>query len=267
MSTATQTLGKKLLRVGTLLPTLLLTLAGCATHIQAPPSSPALQSYSAAMQTYGRVLKQHVDTQGRVDFAGIAQAPQALEQVVRFIGEQSPASHPALYSTPNAVKAYHLNAYNALAMYAVVQEGIPKALKGYTFARFFLLNTVNVGGQSQSLYAYENNVIRKLGDARVHFALNCMSVGCPTLPQQPFSADTLDTQLDQEARAFFASPKHLRVEGNTVYVSEILKFFTADFLAVAPSLPAYINRYAPSPVPLDAKVQFIPYDWTINKQP
>jgi hypothetical protein len=213
------------------------------------------------------MLARHVDAQGRVNFAAIAKAPQQLESVVQFIAEESPANHPERYPTANAIKAYHLNAYNALAMYAVVQEGIPNALKGYTFARFFLLNTVNVGGQSQSLYAYENKIIRKLGDPRVHFALNCMSVGCPSLPQQPFSADTLDAQLDKEARAFFAAPKHLRVEGNTVYVSEILKFFTQDFLDVAPSLPAYINRYAPSPVPLDAKVQFIPYDWSINRQP
>lgn len=248
-----------------LLPSL--GLLGCSTLIEPPKATQAPATYPQAMAMFDAVLKKHVDAQGRVNFAAIAQSPGALESVVRFVAQESPATRPAVYDTPEKVLAYHINAYNALAMYAVVKEGIPKSLTGLTFFRFFLFNRVVVGGESMSLYSYENKIIRKLGDPRIHFALNCMSVGCPQLPQDIFDPARLNQQLEGEAREFFADPRQLVVKDNVVMVSEILKFFTEDFLAVAPSLPIYINKYAPKPVPLDGKVEFIKYDWTVNRWP
>ena len=55
--------------------------------------------------------------------------------------------------------------------------GIPETLAGVRKIGFFALGKVQVGGEAISLYDYENKVIRPLGDARIHFALNCMSVG------------------------------------------------------------------------------------------
>ncbi|MCI0400628.1 MAG: DUF547 domain-containing protein [Gammaproteobacteria bacterium] len=49
-----------------------------------------------------------------------------------------------------------------------------------------------------SLYAYENDVIRKLGEPRVHFALNCVALGCPILPKKPFTGKWLDAELERE---------------------------------------------------------------------
>jgi hypothetical protein len=56
-------------------------------------------------------------------------------------------------------------------------------------------------------------------------------------------------------------------ERRVVRISEILSFYTEDFLADAPSLVAYVNRYRPAPVPEDYEVEFIDYDWRINNQP
>jgi uncharacterized protein DUF547 len=44
-----------------------------------------------------------------------------------------------------------------------------------------------IGGRAMSLYAYESDIIRKLGEPRIHFALNCSALGCPILPSTPFS--------------------------------------------------------------------------------
>ncbi|MGH3849573.1 MAG: DUF547 domain-containing protein, partial [Pseudonocardiaceae bacterium] len=112
-------------------------------------------------------------------------------------------------------------------------------------------------------------VIRRLGEERVHFALNCMAVSCPRLPRMPFHAATLDAELAREARQFFAEPRNVEVDtaGRTVRLSEILSFYPEDFLAKAPSLIAYANRYRATPIPADYRVAFIPYDWTVNRQP
>jgi hypothetical protein len=102
----------------------------------------------------------------------------------------------------------------------------------------------------------------------VHFALNCMAASCPRLPQQPFAADELDRELDAAARAFFAEPRNVAVDLSMreLHLSEILSFYTEDFLAKAPSLPAYVNRWRTDKVPEDYRVTFFPYDWTINRQ-
>ena len=96
-----------------------------------------------------------------------------------------------------------------------------------------------------------------------------MSVSCPRLPREPFAAARLNEQLEREATFFFNESRNVQVDDarRQLRLSEILDFFPADFLASAPSLTAYVNRYRASQVPESYTVVFIPYDWTINRQP
>jgi hypothetical protein len=238
--------------------------AGCASvpgpQVAAPTGEP--------IDAWTRVLERFVDERGRVDFDGLARDRADLDRYVAWVYAVGPNNRPEQFPTPQHVLAYHLNAYNALAMYNVIEDGIPTALTGFKKIDFFLLRRIRVGGESTSLYTYENSVIRKLGDERIHFALNCMSIGCPRLPREPFRAATLDAVLDREARFFFGESRNLMVDdpARAVRVSEILRFFTGDFLAKSPSLVAYVNRYRATPIPADYAVSFIPYDWTVNTQ-
>jgi hypothetical protein len=214
------------------------------------------------------VLQRFVNEHGEVDFQGLATDPGELKAFVNYVGTVSPDSAPSLFPTREAKLAYHINAYNALSMYNVIESGIPKSLSGLIKVRFFGLKRFQIGGTSMSLYRYENDVIRPLGDERVHFALNCMSVGCPRLPRMPFLPEKLNDQLEQEARKFFGEPRNLEVlpEKRVVRLSEILKFYKEDFLAHSPTLIAYVNRYVNEKIPEEYRVEFVDYDWTINDQ-
>jgi hypothetical protein len=249
---------------------------GCTTFY-GPPGSPAEVVSSpearmkAAIGAWDKVLVNHVDAQGRVNFVAVAKQPGDLHQFVQFIASVSPETHPDLFADAQRRLAFYLDSYNALAMYGVIQRGIPDGFTSFfSRAGFFKFTEYQIGGKAVSLYDYENNLIRKLGDPRVHFTLNCMSVGCPRLPQYAFLTVDLEKELDRSAKEFFSSEKYLQVDASkkVVRVSEILKFFTEDFVnpRVAPSLISYINRYAPKPIPEDYDVEFIPYDWRINKQ-
>jgi hypothetical protein len=241
-------------------------LAACVTAVPPPPSVSAGPDPQAA---WAAVLERFVDAEGRVDFHGLAANRADLDAFVGWVYRVSPASDPALFSDRDAVLAYHINAYNALAMYNVLDSGIPDTLAGLRLIPFFILREIQVGGEPISLYDYENRVIRPLGEERVHFALNCMARGCPRLPMTPFTAGSLDRELDREASEFFAEPRNLQVDEarRVVRVSEILSFFTEDFLAAEPTLIAYVNRYRHPPIPDDYAVEFIPYDWRVNRQP
>lgn len=244
--------------------------SGCSSLIQAPVQGGLRAGdFQEMLQLWGEILNEHVDDQGRVNFKAVAAKPGKLQRVIRFIEAESPMTHPQNYSTRALKLAYHLNAYNALSLHAVIDAGIPDELDLVARIRFFKLNKSQIAGGALTLSQYENDVIRKLGESRIHFALNCMSVGCPRLPRVVFAAATMDAQLEAEAHRFFSETRNLRVDDatKTVFYSEILSFYTEDFLAVAPSLAAYASKYARKTVPTDYATKFTPYDWHINAWP
>jgi hypothetical protein len=231
-------------------------------------SIPAQAQQSDPYQAWARVLARFVNERGEVDFRALSRDRGDLDAFLDHVARVSPRSAPESFPRREAKLAYYINAYNALAMFNVIDSGFPQRLDGWRKIRFFGLKRFTVGGERMSLYALENDVIRPLGDERVHFALNCMVVSCPRLPREIFTPEKLDRQLDNEARRFFADARNLQVlpEEKRVRVSSILDFYTGDFLARSPTLASYISSYAAGRVPEDYAIEFIEYDWTVNDQ-
>ena len=247
----------------------LVLLQACSTLVATPQATKSEDDLSttAAHAAWARVLATHVNAQGQVDFAGLTRAPQDLHAYVRFVAR---VKSDDMANAQDRL-AHHLNAYNALSMFNVIDLGIPASnaslLQRY---RFFISRKHTIGGQHISLYAYENEVIRKLGEPRIHWALNCSSVSCPVLPREPFEGVRLEQQLERDARLFFADPRNMRIDAlmQTVHLSEIFSFFPEDFApaqatSISPHLIAYANRYAPVAADPTWQVKFVPYDWTI----
>ena len=249
-------------------------LTACAT-VPRPSSVPAVDAAGSSKSgappydAWSRVLEQFVDAEGRVNFDALAKNRTDLDRVAAYVYDTGPNNQPQLFASREAVLAFHLNAYNALAMHQVIESGIPVSLAGFNKLKFFYFSKVQVGGEPISLYDYENDVIRALGEARVHFALNCMSVSCPRLPREAFLAATLEQQLEREARRFFNDSRHITLDAarGVVRLSEILRFYAEDFLKAAPSLIGFVNRYRDIKIPDGYAIEYIPYDWSINRQP
>ena len=244
----------------------------CLSAVAPPSMAVTQQDYQIALDHWVAVLQTFVNAEGQTDFIALAKQPEDLQVYVDFVSQVSPGSAHLLFKTEADVLAYHLNTYNALAMHSVIEANIPADFSSF-FKRlsFFKLRGVEIGGELTSLYDYENDVIRPLNEPRVHFALNCMVKDCPRLPQQPFQAEVLEQQLTDLTQAFFNKDKHLRIDHGqrVVYVSEIVDFYTEDFVASnkQQDLLTYINRYRVKKIPADYRVKFIDYDWTINQQP
>ncbi len=149
-------------------------------------------------------------------------------------------------------------------------------------AGFFVLQRPIFGGTSTSLYHLENGVIRgRFSEPRIHFALNCASLGCPRLPREAFDGNTLEKQLDRETRKFFSEPRNFRVDlaGNRVYLSAILDWYRDDFIDwlaarypdKEPDLLEYVALYLDhhdkmqlQRLSVGFSVEFVPYDWALN---
>jgi hypothetical protein len=246
---------------------LVLLLAACSTVVKVDQANAPPIPLAQAERGYAAVLERYVNEQGEVDFAALqndhsASGIKALQSYVQAIAV-TPLSAGA---TPDARLAHMVNAYNALSMYNVIASGIPATHAGWAKVKFFLLRKFEIGGAAMSLYAFENDIIRKLNEPRIHFALNCSAVSCPVLPSKPFTAAQLNQELDRETRAFFARPENLVIDHakRTVFFNEILKFYTVDFTpAHAPSLIDYAQRYSSQTLPKDYAIAFTPYDWTV----
>ena len=230
------------------------------------------QAYKQATQDWEYVLANYVDEEGRTNFKALSEDITPLENVVTFIGFASPTATPELFTSQEEVMSYHINSYNALAMFGVIEKGIPGGFTSFfSRAAFFKFRDVVIGGKVTNLYDYENDVIRRLNEPRAHFALNCMVKDCPRLPRTPFYPESLNETLEQLTHEFFNKQKHFYLDHKRkrAYVSEILDFYTEDFVASgrAKNLPQYINQYIEQPIPSNYKLRFIDYDWRINAQP
>ncbi len=274
-----------------------MTFACACTTVQPPRVGPASLETTREVThvDLDTVQRRFVDEHGRVDYGGLQRDPGRLDRYYLWVTQESPDTDPDRFPTKDAELAYWINAYNASVLYTVLQHYPVTSVTeiGSTFPLnlindkigFFFLQQVQVGGEKTNLYDLENSLIRpRYRDPRIHFALNCASVGCPHLPQEAFSAARLDEQLDRETFEFFADPRNLRFDhtDETVYVSSILKWYESDFTEWLernhPTEPAtlltYISIYGPKvheAALLRARdegyeVDFIEYDWGLNGQ-
>lgn len=242
-------------------------VSSCSTLVRMPEGRQTLTAVQAE-KAWGRVLKEFVNEKGEVSFFKLNQKKGDLEDYVAYIAKAGPKTTPNQFSEPNTLLAHYLNSYNALSMYNILHAGIPDSLGGLKKVNFFYFKKFVIDGEEMSLYAYENDIIRKLGEERVHFALNCMSRGCPRLPRVPFTGKKLNQELEEQAKLFFSEERNVRVDEKEkkVFLSEILDFFPEDFLKKATSLIAYANKYRvkPKQLPENFEVDYIPYDWKVN---
>ena len=244
-------------------------VAGCSVSFSSKPA--AGKCTKSPEDHWASVLSTVVDSTGKVNFSAVALNPTDLECYVAYLQETAPWNQSAAFESKAEQTAFFINAYNALAMFGIVKKGIPADFDSdLKRADFFYLTNYTLGGKTLSLYQFENEVVRPLGEPRVHFALNCMSVGCPRLPTVPYTAEALEQQLQNGATEFFNSSKYVLVDAvrKVVTVSEILKFYPDDFVkpGIASSLIEFINKYRDESIPSDYQVEYIPYDWHVNKQ-
>ncbi|MGE0267475.1 MAG: DUF547 domain-containing protein [Candidatus Omnitrophota bacterium] len=213
------------------------------------------------------VLAKHVNAQGRFDYEGLMKDPARFNQ---FISQIENANLSQL--GPDEKKAFWINAYNALTVKVIVDNYPVKSILRINFGLVWKIGRAAAGGK-KSLGDIEHKVLRPLGDPRIHFAINCASIGCPKLSDKPYYPRTLDEQLDQAARQFINDPEKVIIDRqkNILFHSAIFKWFEKDFLKAAPDLSGYIRHYLndTDKAYLDSsrpELRELDYDWGLNRQ-
>lgn len=222
------------------------------------------------------LLRKYVDANGLVDYAAWKASAQDQAALDAYLAQLS-ASSISRESDRAAQLSFWINAYNALTIKGILREYPTTSIRNHT-AKLFGYNIwkdlkLAVGGESYSLDAMEHEILRKMGEPRIHFAIVCASIGCPRLLNEAYDAKTLDSQLSANAKAFFADRSKFRYDSATgeFSVSPILKWFAEDFgndqaaqlRAIAPYLPDAAARTAAANGG-NARVVYLDYDWGLN---
>lgn len=143
-------------------------------------------------------------------------------------------------------------------------------------ANIFERDLFTVGNQKYSLNDMEKGIL--LGDdfaekgwkeARVHFTVNCASVGCPPLRRQIYTTENIDTLMTENTRRAFNTHRHLHRDGNTLYITELFKWYEDDYVEEEGSVREFIKAYADDhvveKVEATTRIRYIDYDWSLNK--
>ena len=123
-----------------------------------------------------------------------------------------------------------------------------------------------------SLNDIEHRILRPLWqDARLHYALNCASLGCPNLLNSAYNADTIELQLDQAAMAFVNNPRGVSFTDGKLYVSSIYNWFRDDFGKSHTAVINHVKRYAAAPLKNTladtTQIAGYRYNWSLNDAP
>jgi hypothetical protein len=183
-------------------------------------------------------------------------------------------------------RAFLINAYNAWTVELILTR-YPKLESirdlGSLFKSPWKQQFFTLLGKPQTLDGVEHGLLRgakDFDDPRIHFAVNCASVGCPALRPEAFRAGDLDRQLEDQTERFLRDRSRNRFDGKTgtFHLSRIFDWYGKDFerpFRGNSSLGAFLARYrealgldADSAAKLAAgaiEIDFLDYDWSLNR--
>lgn len=236
--------------------------------------------------TWDTLLKKHVvalrgGQATQVDYAGFTADRSQLKQ---YLAQSSGVARVDFDRWRKREQlAFLINVYNAWTV-ELVLTGYPDVASIKDLGSFlqspWKKSFIPLLGETRSLDDVEHGLIRGSGrynDPRIHFAVNCASIGCPALRAEAFVADRLDTQLEESAKSFLSDRTRNRLDGNTLKVSSIFKWYREDFekgWRSANSVQQFFAVYHQS-LGLDAdavkrlsagemSIEFLDYDWRLN---
>ena len=248
---------------------LLLFLAGSALA----------QGFDHSHQALDSLLKKHVvlvdgGKASQVRYVEFARDRAALKAYLDALSAVPEADFRG-WTKPQQM-AFLINAYNGYTVELILANYPLKSIKDIgsdVFSNRWKKKFFKLFGQDSYLDQIEHEMLRKPGaynEPRVHFAVNCASIGCPMLREEAFVAERLEAQLEEQARRFLSDRSRNRLAAGRLEVSKIFDWFKEDFGVRERFFAKYAAQLAggaeEQKLVADGKapLSFLDYDWTLN---
>jgi len=227
-----------------------------------------VQAGSAFNVGYAEVLSEYVDHASMVNYSGLSNDRKNLDTFIQSL-EKIPPEVSNGWKEADWI-AFWINAYNARTLQVIIDHYPVSKRRKLLYPKNSIRQipgawdklTFPILGKDRTLHEIEHEILRKqFNESRIHMALVCAAKGCPKLRNEPYSGESLDEQLADQARDFFTRPDRFQIDGKYARISPILKWFKDDFRSV----PAFIQKYSGQDI-AGLKIKYLPYDWALNEQ-
>jgi len=211
---------------------------------------------------FDQLLRAHV-ADFQVDYDGLRAEEASLD---RYLESVATAPFDAL--DRDAKLAFLINAYNAFTLKLILDNGGSElaSIRDIPSAERWDAERWTLAGRTVSLSSLEHEELRaKFVEPRIHFAINCASVGCPPLRNEAYTADRLEEQLEDQARIIHTDPRWTQIEGRTVQLSSLYLWYESDFSQVAGSSLGFASTWRPELAEGEWKIVWKDYDWALNR--
>ncbi|TGV04120.1 DUF547 domain-containing protein [Flavivirga rizhaonensis] len=208
--------------------------------------------------TWNTLLQKHVSNKGHVNYKTFKSDRNELVNYITYLGKQTPQDSWA----KEAKLAYWINAYNAMTIDLILRYYPVKSIKDIKKPweqRFWKL-----GEKWYNLNEIEHQILRKMGEPRIHFAIVCASFSCPKLQNNAYTASSINKQLTNATKEFLNDPERNTISENTLGLSKIFQWFAKDFKQTG-TLTDFLNQYSDITISDKAKKNFKDYNWDLNE--
>ncbi|MBD3638869.1 MAG: DUF547 domain-containing protein [Crocinitomicaceae bacterium] len=209
------------------------------------------------------LLQKHVTSKGEVDYKGFMDDIEAFDEYLIELREKAPMKD----WSKDEKKAFYINAYNAYTIKFIITKYPVKSPKDAKFSGKDLWNfrMVLIGPQRYTLNQIEDNILRRMDDPRIHFAINCGAKSCPKLLNEAYTADKLNAQLTKVTKEFIQNSEHNTLKAKKVQISKIFEWYEEDFKENGGSVISFLNKYGDVTIQDDAKIEYKEYNWALNE--
>ena len=206
-----------------------------------------------------------------VDYGAVTSADgSALESYIQGLSNIRIATH-----NREVQLAYWINIYNAVTVQVVLDNFPVASIRDIKISPgLFDLGPwdralVTIDGEPLTINDIEHRILRPIWrDPRLHYVLNCASIGCPNLGGTAYSANQIEEQLDTAARDYVNGDRGVRIVDGQISVSRIYDWFVEDFGGTERAVLEHLSIYARPE--LDSHLSSIGgisgqhYDWALN---
>ncbi len=209
---------------------------------------------------WDRILILNVMDNGMVDYDGVTQDVSVFYEYFRYLCKISPQDN---WSKEEKL-AYWLNVYNATAMKMIIDEYPIESIND--LENPWKRKAFKSQGVRYSLDDIEHGILRKFGDPRIHFLLNCGSMSSPRLWNRAYTSMNINEALEERTREFINDPQRNQITSSLVKISQVFEWYRDDFESNNIDVVDFINQYTTVKINRIPKNAYITYDWSLNKK-
>jgi hypothetical protein len=204
------------------------------------------------------LLKKHVSKNGEVDYEEFKNDRIKLYNYYKVLNLGIPnETHSKEYTL-----TYWINAYNAMTVDLILRNYPLKSIKDIKDP--WDQRLWKLGYKWYNLNEIEHDILRKMDEPRIHFAIVCASFSCPKLQNEAFTASNLEVQLSKATEEFLSDYERNNISENSLELSKIFQWFTKDFKQNG-SLIDFLNQYSKVQISEKAKIKYKDYNWNLNE--